>query len=60
MNPDKDRSTHDNTTGRAITHLDLLEITEINEMPETFENPARAEDQRNEVRLAFGVVWFRS
>ena len=36
MNPDKDRSTHDNTTGRAITHLDLLEITEINEMPETF------------------------
>jgi hypothetical protein len=21
---------------------------------------ARAEDQRNEVRLAFGVVWFRS
>jgi hypothetical protein len=27
---------------------------------ENFENPARAEDQRNEVRLAFGVVWFRS
>ena len=26
----------DNTTGRAITHLDFLEITEINEMPETF------------------------
>src|SRR5258708_11016446 len=25
-----------NTTGRAITHLDFLEITEINEMPETF------------------------
>src|SRR5258707_6819549 len=24
------------TTGRAITHLDFLEITEINEMPETF------------------------
>jgi hypothetical protein len=27
---------------------------------ENFENPARAEDQRNEVRLPFGVVWFRS
>jgi hypothetical protein len=26
----------DRTTGRAIHHLDFLEITEINEMPETF------------------------